>query len=82
MKTYFDKDTQQWVSYKPRAFWLGINDLITKEKIYSDEDFYYFCVIWHYVKGVNDSKYIDPSTFIYYLNDKYNCYKHRDKYYH
>ena len=76
MKTYFDKDTQQWVSYRPRAFWLGINDFLTKEKIYSDDDFYYRCIGWHSIKGVNDSKYLNPINGIFNINNKDECYKH------
>lgn len=38
-RTWFSKDTQQWVSELPRAFWLGIYDRDTKKKIYSDDDF-------------------------------------------
>lgn len=42
MKTWFCKDTQKWVAIIPRAFWLGINDFYTGEKIYSDDDIYVF----------------------------------------
>lgn len=33
MKTYFDKDTQKWVSYKPESYWSGMVDIYGK-KIY------------------------------------------------
>lgn len=33
MKTYFDKDTQKWVSYKPEYYWSGMIDIYGK-KIY------------------------------------------------
>lgn len=40
MKTWFSKDEQKWVSDIPRAFWLGIYDAKTKEKLYSDDIIY------------------------------------------
>lgn len=40
MKTWFSKDEQKWVSDIPRAFWLGVYDVITKEKLYSDDILY------------------------------------------
>lgn len=30
MKTYFDKDTQKWVSYKPKSYWSGMVDIYGK----------------------------------------------------
>ena len=30
MKTYFDKDTQKWVSYKPESYWSGMVDIYGK----------------------------------------------------
>ncbi len=40
MRTWFCKDTQRWVSEIPRAFWLGIYDYKTGEKLYSDDTIY------------------------------------------
>ena len=31
MKTYFDKDTQKWVSYKPESYWSGMVDIYGKK---------------------------------------------------
>lgn len=73
MKTYFDKDTQQWVSFKPRAFWLGINDFYTNEKIYSDDDFYYRCSNWCYVKGVNNSEHLNSINGVYDIKKEHKC---------
>lgn len=41
MKTWFDKDKQKWVTEIPRAYWIGVCDYITGEKIYSDEGYYW-----------------------------------------
>lgn len=40
MKTWFCKDTQKWVSEIPRAFWVGVYDYKTGEKLYSDDNIY------------------------------------------
>lgn len=40
MKTWFCKDTQKWVSEIPRAFWIGVYDYKTGEKLYSDDVIY------------------------------------------
>lgn len=40
MKSWFCKDTQKWVSEIPRAFWLGVYDYKTGEKLYSDDILY------------------------------------------
>lgn len=58
MKTWFSKDEQKWVSDIPRAFWLGIYDAKTKEKLYSDDIIYDISkfTIWLYKKPRNISQ--------------------------
>lgn len=40
MKTWFSKEEQKWVSNIPKAFWLGVYDVYTKEKLYSNDILY------------------------------------------
>lgn len=39
MKTYFDKETKKYVSFKPIQYWSGLKDYITQEYIYSGDSF-------------------------------------------
>lgn len=59
MKTYFDKDTQKWVSYRPKVFLLGYDEN-TKELIYTDEDFLSDGILF---RGVNNSEWFNPLIF-------------------
>lgn len=36
MKTYFDKDTQKWVSYKLKSYWSGMVDIYGKKIYFGD----------------------------------------------
>lgn len=56
MKTWFSKDEQKWVSEIPRAFWLGIYDVKTNEKLYSDDVIY--IIEWRKPQNITDYKYI------------------------
>ena len=61
MKTYFDKDTQKWVSYRPKVFLLGY-DKNTKELIYTDEDFLSDGTLF---RGVSNSEWLNPLKYSY-----------------
>lgn len=79
MKTWFCKDTQQWVSEKPRAFWIGKNDYISGEKLYTDDDIYiksYFGIKKY--NGVRDSRNSKSNLGLYELytwRNDYPCTK-------
>lgn len=63
MRTWFCKDTQRWVSKIPRAFWLGIYDYKTGEKLYSDDIIY---SANPFLRSLNKDLYIKVTSF---LND-------------
>lgn len=62
MRTWFSKDEQKWVSEIPRAFWLGIYDIKTNEKLYSDDVIYeidsYTLRTWGKPQDITDYRYI------------------------
>lgn len=46
MKTWFDFDTQRWVSDKPKRYWTNIECVKTKERIYIGDVIMIDHVIW------------------------------------
>jgi hypothetical protein len=68
MRTYLDKDSNRWVSFKPDKYWSGLTCSITGDKIFTGDSFKIMNARGHdkpVVFNCPNCVYYDTGTWIY-----------------